>query len=70
MDWTTIWIIAGVIAAVLVFKRLSLIPPGTARKFLQQGALVVDVRDAGEYRGGHLPQAVNIPLGELLGNCF
>ena len=60
-----IWIIAGVIAAVLVFKRMSFISPDDARKFLRQGALVVDVREAGEYRGEHLPKAVNIPLGEL-----
>ena len=60
-----IWIIACVVAAVLVFKRLSFISPEAARKFLRQGALVVDVREAGEYRGEHLPKAVNIPLGEL-----
>ena len=60
-----IWIIAGVIAAVWVFKRMSFISPDNARKYLRQGALVVDVREAGEYRGGHLPKAVNIPLREL-----
>ena len=60
-----IWIIAGVIAAVWVFKRLSYISPEAALKHLKEGALVVDVRSAGEYHGGHLPKAVNIPLGEL-----
>ena len=60
-----IWIIAGVIAAVWIIKRLAFISPEAARKFLQQGALVVDVRDPGEFRGGHLPMAVNIPLGDL-----
>jgi len=65
MDWSMIWIIAGVIAAVWVFKRMSFVSPDNARKYLRQGALVVDVREAGEYRGGHLPKAVNIPLGEL-----
>jgi phage shock protein E len=65
MDWTTIWIVIGVIAAVLVFKRLSFISPEAARKHLQEGALVVDVRSAGEYRGEHLPKAVNIPLEDL-----
>jgi phage shock protein E len=65
MDYSTIWIVIGVIATVLVFKRLSFISPEAARKLLQQGALVVDVRSAGEYRGEHLPMAVNIPLGDL-----
>jgi rhodanese-related sulfurtransferase len=27
--------------------------------------LIVDVRDAGSYAEGHLPGAINIPLGEL-----
>lgn len=58
-------ICAGIITAVLVFKRLSFISPEDARKFLQEGALVVDVRSSGEYRGEHLPDAVNIPLGDL-----
>ena len=46
----------------------SLVSPDTARQPLQQGALVVDVRSAEEYRSRHLPGAVNIPLGELQGN--
>jgi rhodanese-related sulfurtransferase len=29
------------------------------------GALTVDVREPGEYAGGHVPGAVNIPLAEL-----
>ena len=60
-----IWIIVGVMVAVWVFKRMSFISPDNARRFLQQGAFVVDVREADEYRGGHLPKAVNIPMGEL-----
>ena len=28
-------------------------------------AIIVDVREAGEYAAGHLPEAKNIPLGEL-----
>lgn len=29
------------------------------------GATVVDVREPGEYAGGHVPGAVNIPLSQL-----
>ena len=65
MDYTTIGIVIGVIAAVLVFKRLSFISPEAARRYLQEGALVVDVRSVEEYRGEHLPMAMNIPLGDL-----
>ena len=32
---------------------------------LDQGAAVIDVREPTEYRTGHLPGAVNIPMGQL-----
>ena len=65
-----IWLacIGASFVTVFVLKRMSFVSPETARQHLQQGALVVDVRSAGEYQGGHLPGAVNIPLGELREN--
>ncbi|MEI7955763.1 MAG: rhodanese-like domain-containing protein [Verrucomicrobiota bacterium] len=65
MNYATLWIVVGLIAAVLIFKQLSYISPEAARKYLQEGALVVDVRSVEEYRGEHLPMAMNIPLGDL-----
>ena len=65
MNWTMILIVGAALVAVFLMKQMSFISPADARKYLQQGALVVDVRSADEYRGGHLPNAVNIPLGEL-----
>ena len=68
MNWT-IAIIAGVvIGAFIVWKRFAFIPAEAARKHLAQGALVIDVRSPEEYRSGHVPIAVNIPLGELRGS--
>ena len=32
---------------------------------LEQGAIIVDVRSAGEFAGGHAKGAVNIPLDQL-----
>ena len=32
---------------------------------LQEGATLVDVREAAEYREGHVPGAINIPMGQL-----
>jgi rhodanese-related sulfurtransferase len=32
---------------------------------LDRGAAVVDVREPDEFRDGHLPGAVNIPMGQL-----
>lgn len=32
---------------------------------LETGAVVIDVRETGEYAEGHVPGAVNIPMGHL-----
>ena len=32
---------------------------------LQDGATLVDVREPAEFREGHIPGAVNIPMGQL-----
>lgn len=32
---------------------------------LAEGAALIDVREVAEYREGHLPGAVNIPMGQL-----
>lgn len=34
-------------------------------KWIQEGALIVDVRTPGEYKGGHVKGSVNIPLDKL-----
>ncbi len=65
MNWNLILIVAGVVGVVFILRRMSFISPEAARDYLKQGALVVDVRDAGEYRAGHLPDAINFPLGDL-----
>ena len=40
--------------------------PEELEKWQQNGAQLVDVRERWEYRVGHIPDAKNIPLGELL----
>lgn len=39
--------------------------PAAARALLASGAAVIDVRTADEYAGGHLPNAINIPIQDL-----
>ena len=39
--------------------------PATARKLVAAGAVVIDVRSAEEYADGHVPNATNIPVGEI-----
>jgi len=65
MNWSLALIIGGVIAAVFLLKRMSFVSADAARKHLAAGALVIDVRSPEEFRGGHVPNAINIPLGEL-----
>ena len=65
MNWTIAILVGVVLAAFFVLKKMPLVSPQAARQFLAQGALVIDVRSPEEYSGGHLPNAVNIPLGDL-----
>lgn len=62
----TIWIsLAVVLVAVFAMKRMSLVSADNARRFMQEGALVVDVRNRSEFNSGHLAGAINLPLADL-----
>ncbi len=65
MNWTTVSIIAAVIVAILILKKAGQISVPDALTHLKNGALVIDVRSAGEFSSGHLSKAVNIPMEEL-----
>ena len=65
MDWTIALLAVAVIAAFFLLKRMSFVSAETARQHLANGALVIDVRSPGEFQSGHVPNAMNIPLGEL-----
>ena len=65
MDWTGYAIFAGVVLAFLLIKRLGLVGAEAAQGYLRQGAKVLDVRTEEEYRRGHLPGAINLPLDRL-----
>lgn len=57
----------------MVFRRLlgrrsvPEVTPEEALRRQQAGALIVDVREPEEWRAGHIPGAVHVPLGELSG---
>jgi phage shock protein E len=36
-----------------------------ARRLVDEGALLLDVRSTGEFAGGHLPGAVNVPVDDV-----
>lgn len=60
-------------AAVLVGVAFFLVGAGggptisgdEAKSLVKKGALLLDVRTTGEFAGGHVEGAVNIPVGEL-----
>ena len=58
-------ILVVVIVVLLGFKMLGQVGNATAMEYLKQGAKVIDVRSVGEFQSGHLPNAINIPVGEI-----
>ena len=61
-----VWlVVAGLVVAFLVAKRLTQANPDIAREWLKKGALVIDVRSEAEYGEQHLPGTINIPLDRL-----
>ena len=61
--------IIGMLVGSEVLRRMRGIHTVNAAEALRlmndQEAWVVDIRDAGEYKGGHLPQARHIPFAAL-----
>jgi phage shock protein E len=62
MKWTLLLFILVSLAIVLKLKGAPGLPEATARAHLKNGALLVDVRTAEEFKAGHLTNAVNLPL--------
>jgi rhodanese-related sulfurtransferase len=65
MNWTTLLVVAVLVTAFLIYSRSGLISVREAQAYLKKGALVMDVRTAGEFVAGHLPSAVNLPVNEI-----
>src|SRR5271165_2506342 len=65
MMWTPIVIVVAVLLLLLLLKRRGRVSTKTAVQYLRNGAVLIDVRSAGEFTVRHLPRAVNIPLSEI-----
>ena len=46
-------------------EQVDQVDVGTAARLLEDGAAVVDVREPEEFATGHVPGAVNIPMGQV-----
>ena len=65
MDWIIALIAVGVVLAMYVWKRAESVSDACASELLQGGAIILDVRSAGEFKGARVKGAINIPLGDL-----
>jgi rhodanese-related sulfurtransferase len=46
-------------------KILGIGPSVDYSELIQKGAVIIDVRTPGEYKGGHVKNSINIPLNVL-----
>ena len=49
-------------------KLLGLGPKADYAELLKQGAIILDVRSKAEFSGGHIKEAINIPVDALSAN--
>ncbi len=62
------WVAAIALGATLGMQQLQAadgVEARQAQEMVRQGALLLDVREPGEYSAGHAPDARLIPLGQL-----
>ena len=48
-----------------LFKGGSGVSPQEAASLMPEGVLMIDVREPGEWKAGHVAGSVNVPLGQL-----
>ena len=65
MDLLIVAIPVAVVIALVLLKQLTQLSAAAAAEHLRQGARIVDVRSPAEFQEKHLPNAINIPLGDL-----
>jgi phage shock protein E len=65
MNWIPLLFLTGVVLVLALLKKTAQVSTKEAQELLKAGALVIDVRSAGEYVSYHLESAVNMPLNEI-----
>ena len=65
MNWILPVLIALVVVGFFILRQRGAVSVAEARRYLKEGALLVDVRTVGEFQAGSVPGAVNVPLSEL-----
>jgi phage shock protein E len=54
----------------LSFLKSFFKPSANIRELVKQGAIVVDVRTPAEYKQGHIPGSINIPVDQVNKNLL
>lgn len=49
----------------LVMKKMGQVSAEQARKLVEEGAIIIDVRSPSEYADGHIRDAINLPLDSI-----
>jgi phage shock protein E len=62
MNWTLLSLLFAAVALVLMVRSSSTLPAADARRLLQSGGMVVDVRTEEEHRADPVAGSVNLPL--------
>ncbi len=65
MPWTTAFLLVGFVVVLYLLRHRGQISASDARKYLRDGALLVDVRTPAEFNSGHIPDAKNVPLDQI-----
>jgi phage shock protein E len=65
INWIGLLVFLAIVILMMLVRRAGQIPADRAQELLRSGAALVDVRTAGEFSGGHLQKAINIPLSDV-----
>jgi phage shock protein E len=65
MTWLPFLGVLVVAVGYMAMKRSGQISPKEAAEYLKNGAMVIDVRSAGEFDSGHIIHAQNLPLDRI-----
>ena len=67
--FVALFIVLGLLIGGEVLRKIrgitSVNPTEALQLINHQDAMLLDIRDSGEYKGGHIPEALNIPLSGL-----
>ena len=62
---TSVIVVIIVVTVYSIWKRASQISTRRAVAYLKDGAMVIDVRSSAEFKSGHIPIAINLPVEEI-----